>query len=91
MYSPYGEFIPLSCGPPEIFNSVCLMFQQISKWEVDTFKPGHRVPACQLLLKWGGVQEQPVELMYRINLLGAKEPFNYTLIFLPELHPPLQG
>ena len=62
---------------------------QISKRQVDQFVPGRLVPSCQLYVKWTGGQEQPVELLHRVELLGAKEPFNFFLIRLPSLPPPL--
>jgi len=31
-------------------------------------------------VKWTGQQEQPVELVHRVKLLGAKEPFNFFMI-----------
>ena len=56
---------------------------QITKRQVDQFVPDHRVPSCQLLVEWTGQQEQPVELVHRLELLGAKEPFNFLLIEIP--------
>ena len=58
-------------------------FQQISKNQVDHFVPGSQVPSCQLYVKWTGQQEQPVELLHRVKLLGAKEPNNFFLIRIP--------
>ena len=66
-------------------------FNQITKHQVDRFVPGQRVPSCQLYVKWTGQQEQPVELVHRVDLLGAKEPCNFFLIQLPVLQTPLQG
>ena len=43
---------------------------------MDNFKTGRRIPTCQLKLEW--IKEKnPVNLDYRLNLLGAKEPFNF--------------
>ena len=58
---------------------------QITKSQVDRFIPGGRVPSCQLYLKWTGQQEQPVELLHRVKLLGAKEPNNFFLMRPPPL------
>ena len=65
------------------------LFYQITKHQVDRFVPGRRVPSCQLYVKWTGGQEQPVELVHRVELLGAKEPFNFFLIRPPSLPSPL--
>ena len=56
---------------------------QITKHQVDQFVPGRRVPSCQLYVKWIGEQEQPVELVHRVELLGAKEPFDFFMIDIP--------
>ena len=64
---------------------------QITKRQVDTFLPGRRVPSCQLYLKWTGQQEPPAELAHRVELLGAKEPFNFFLIQPPSLPSPPQS
>ena len=60
-------------------------FQQISKNQVDHFVPGSQVPSCQLYVEWTRQQEQPVQLMHRVKLLGAKEPNNFFLIRIPAL------
>ena len=43
----------------------------------------HNVVPFPFLSTWTGQQEQPVQLMYRVKLLGAKEPNNFFLIRLP--------
>ena len=58
---------------------------QITKSQVDRFVPGGRVPSCQLYVKWTGQQGQPVELVHRVKLLGAKEPNNFFLMRPPAL------
>ena len=64
-------------------------FIQITKCQVDQFVPGRRVPSCQLNVKRIGQQaEQSVDLVHRVELLGAKEPFNFFSI-QPPLRPPL--
>ena len=66
-------------------------FQQITKEQVNNFVPNCEDPNyCQLNVKWIGQQEQPEELMHRVKLLGAKEPFDFFVIRLPpdlELSP----
>jgi len=62
-----------------------LMSFQITKRQVDEFVPGRLVPSCQLYAKLTGQQEQSVELVHRVELLGAKEPFNFFLIRPPSL------
>ena len=64
---------------------------QITKSQVDRFVPGGRVPSCQLYVKWTGQQEQPIELVHRVKLLGAKEPNNYFLMRPPALQQQPQG
>ena len=59
------------------------IFQQISKNQVDHFVPGSQLPSCQLYVEWTGQQERPMQLIYRVKLLGAKEPNNFFLIRLP--------
>ena len=60
-----------------------IFFLQITKDQVDHFVPGSQVPSCQLYVEWTRQQEQPVQLMYRVKLLGAKEPNNFFLIRIP--------
>ena len=43
---------------------------------MDNFKTGQRIPTCQFKLEWIK-EENPVNLDYRLTLLGAKEPFNF--------------
>ena len=58
------------------------------KRQVDQFAPGHWVPSCQLYVKWTRKQEQPEELVHRMKLVGAKEPFNFFSIQSPAMSPP---
>ena len=55
------------------------IYFQITKHQVDRFVPGRLVPSCQLYVKWTREKEQPVELLHRVQLLGAKEPFNFLI------------
>ena len=64
-------------------NFKIIFFLQITKDQVDHFVPGSQVPSCQLYVEWTRQQEQPVQLMYRVKLLGAKEPNNFFLIRIP--------
>ena len=69
-------------------------FHQITKHQVDQFDPGHRghrVPSCQLSVKWTGQQEQPMELVHRVELLGAKAPFDFFFMQPPAVQPSPQG
>ena len=61
--------------------------KKIKKVQVDRFVPGCRIPSCQLHVKRTG--QQPAELMHRIKLQGAKDPYNFFLIRLPAVQPPL--
>ena len=71
------------------FTTPTLRFHQITKRQVDTFVPGRRVPSCQLYVRWTGQQQgQPPQLDYRVELLGAKAPFNFFLVQPPSLSVP---
>ena len=63
------------------------IFLQITKFEIDRFVPGKRIPCCQLYVKWNGQQEQSAELLYSVKLLGAKEPSNFFYIHSPASTP----
>ena len=52
---------------------------QVKKSQVDNYRGGQRVPHCQLRLQWKG-GEQPVVLCHKLELVGAKEPFNFLTI-----------
>ena len=42
---------------------------------------GHRIPSCKLSVKWVKPEElQPLDLCHRVNMQGAKEPYNYITI-----------
>ena len=43
------------------------------------------MPSCQLYVEWTGQQDQPVQLVHRVKLLGAKEPNNFFLMRPPAL------
>ena len=43
------------------------------------------VPCCAFSVKWIRSKEQPVKLVHRMKLLGAKEPANLVTL---EIDPP---
>jgi len=43
------------------------------------------VPCCTFSVKWTKPEKQPVKLVHRIKLLGAKEPSNFVTL---EIDPP---
>ena len=61
--------------------SVNLYPHQISKKDVDNFKPGKNIPPkCVLLVEWDLEDQKPVRLRYKINFIGAKPNlFNLSL------------
>lgn len=44
------------------------------------------VPWCELRVKWTKPEKPPVELIYGIKLLGAKEPANVFTLGIKPLH-----
>ena len=57
------------------------LFLQITKAEVDSFKPGKRIPSCRLKAEWT-MQSNPSRLTYDLTLQGARPPSNYLKIDL---------
>ena len=55
------------------------------QFETPVGKGGYGVPCCALSVKWTRPAEQPVKLVHRIKLLGAKEPANFVIL---EIDPP---
>ena len=48
---------------------------QITKIDVDHFKPGFTIPSCLVWLEWtGGEQVPPQRLCHKVTLKGAKFP-----------------
>ena len=43
---------------------------------MDNFKAGRRIPTCQLKVVCTQ-KENPVDLDYKLNLLGARKPYNF--------------
>jgi len=60
------------------------MFLQITKEDVDSYKPKQRIPSCQLRAEWTE-QSQPLQLTHKVILEGAKEPYNYFRIVLDSI------
>ena len=88
-YLPWGESLWIHCySQSKNFNCVHWYFQQITKQQVDKFVPGRQVPSCQLHVEWNGQQKQPAQLAHRVELIGARNPFNFFLISLPAVQPP---
>lgn len=57
---------------------------QITKKQVDTFKPGQqekRVPYCRLQMKLKA--KNVIELVHNVELKGAKSPFDFFTITCP--------
>ena len=52
-----------------------LYITQIQKHEVDSIEQGKWIPARQLVAK--SDKEQLTDIEHTVNLIGAKEPFNY--------------
>lgn len=66
----------------------CYMFSVFSisiQFEA-SFRPQPvSVPGCVFSVKWTRPEEQPVKLLHRIKLLGAREPYNFVILVI---HPP---
>ena len=63
---------------------------QISRKNVNDYKPGQWIPECELLVEWDPSQKdkKPVRLRHRVNLIGARAPYNY---FNLNLNPAWKG
>ena len=60
------------------------LYPQISKKDVDKFKPGKNIPPkCVLFVEWDLEGQKPVRLRYKINFIGAKEPNLFHLSLNP--------
>ena len=55
---------------------------QISKKDADQFEPGQWIPECQLIVQWEKKDQRPVQLMQKVNLIGAKAPYNFIHLTL---------
>ena len=85
------QYIPVDRTHIFNYQSAALPCIQITKGQVDQFAPSCGVPSCHLYVKWTGKCEEPEELVHKVKLLGAKEPFNFFFIKLPPFQQPLQG
>ena len=59
-----------------------LIHHQISKKDVDNFKPGKCVPKCELIVVWDLEDKKPVRLLHKVILKGASESCNYFYLNL---------
>ena len=57
---------------------------QVTKYEVDSYLPGKRIPHCELAAHLLG--ESVTRLVYQVVLRGAKPPRNiFTLSYTPPM------
>ena len=62
------------------------LFMKVLKKHVDNYKPGCRIPSCQLSAVFTLANDKPIPLLqYQVKLEGAKEPFNMIAIELPTI------
>ena len=55
------------------------------KDKVDDMSEKSRPPSCRLVIKWNGKSRQQFPpVCHRVDLEGAKRPFHYFTIQLPE-------
>ena len=40
------------------------------------------MPECQLIVEWTREDQRPVQLSHKVNLIGAKAPYNYIHLTL---------
>ena len=60
---------------------------QISRKDADQFEPGQWIPECQLIVQWEREDQRPVRLWHKVDLIGAKAPYNF---FYLTLNPALE-
>ena len=58
---------------------------QIKKEDVDRFPLEGTLCECQLFIHWESKLQEPAELQYRVDLLGAKPPKDYFDIVLDSI------
>ena len=69
-------------------NNVCrlnhnhIFLPQISRKDVDQFEPGQWIPECQLIVQWERENQKPVRLRQKVNLVGAKGPYDFIYLTL---------
>ena len=62
--------------------------RQISREEVDKYKPGQWIPECQLIVQWAKEDQRPVQLRHKVDLIGAIAPYNFIYF---SLNPAIEG
>ena len=62
--------------------STWIGFHQITRDDVDHFRKGQWIPECQLIVQWERKDEKPVELRHKVDLTGAKPPYNFIHLIL---------
>ena len=70
------------------FIEIAIIAPQISRKDVDQFEPGQWIPECQLVVEWEREGQRPVRLRHKVDLIGAKKPFNFILL---TLNPAMEG
>lgn len=55
---------------------------QIFRKNADQFEPGQLIPECQLIVEWEKEDQRPVRLRHRVDLIGAKPPYNFIHLTL---------
>ena len=68
-------------GHQNLIELTMFALTQITKQQVDSFRLGQAIPSFQLRAEWTE-QSKPVQLIHKVTLNGAKEPFNYFRIVL---------
>ena len=61
---------------------------QISMEDVDEYKPGRRIPECQLIVQWESDNQRPLQLRHKVYLIGAEAPYNF---FHLTVDPAMEG
>ena len=57
------------------------------KKNVDSYEPNKRIPKCQLVAKFSETKDDITDLIYRVKLIGAREPQNeFTIYFSPSIN-----
>ena len=59
---------------------------EVMKKHVDNYRPGRRIPKCQLSVVFVPAKDDNIPLLqHQVKLEGAKEPFNMIAIELPTI------
>ena len=65
---------------------ILYLFVEVMKKHVDSYKPGRRIPRCQLSAVFILAENKNIPLLqHQVKLVGAKEPFNMIAIELPTI------